>query len=226
MGSFMPNNKEELLSLWNRICSQVYKTSSYAELFACSYLCRSSNHLDKETVERNLEIIDRHKFFFQPLEDGISYAVVLSITKLFEKDEKKKERLSLFNLISEAKKFHITCGDPEKDLSEENKETLKKLRIARNNFFAHGNKQFDKVVIPSRNQIFDFLKDITVFLNSIGMQFKYDGLLENSHQYAWKDGFAENIKKDFQLVLDNLYRGERARITEIEIEYSEKLSLT
>ncbi|MBI4359890.1 MAG: hypothetical protein HY564_02250 [Candidatus Jacksonbacteria bacterium] len=214
----MPNNKEELLNLWKEIFSQVYEASYYTQLFACSYLCRSSAHLDTETVKKNLEIIDKHKNFFSQLEYGISYAVVLSIVKLFE----PKNRLSLLYLSSEAKKFKITCDDLKNGLAEEDCETLKKLETARHNFFAHRNKEFSEVILPSRDKIFCLLKAIASFLNSIGMNFKNAGL-ESTHQYLWKEGFAEAVTKDFQLVLDNLYRGERARITEIEVEYSEKL---
>lgn len=215
----MANNKEELLSLWQKIFNQVYEISAYAQLFACSYLCISSNHLDKETAERNLKILNTYKNFFSTFEHGISYAVVLSITKLFE----DKKELSLLYLVSEAAKFKINHSkDAYATLKETHLETLKALKIARNNFFAHRNKEFNKFDLPSRDKIFALLKDIACFLNAIGREFK-NSELKNTHVYAFEEGFAEGITRDFQLVLDNLYRGERARITEIEVKYSEKL---
>ena len=162
--------------------------------------------------------MNTYKNFFGTLEGGIAYATVLSITKLFE----EKKKLSLLYLVHEAAKFKINHGDAYTKLENTHQETLKALKAARDNFFAHRNKEFNKIDLPSRDKIFALLKDIADFLNAIGREFKSTGL-KNTHVYAFKEGLAEGIKRDFQLVLDNLYRGEHARITEIEVEYSEKL---
>ena len=83
MGSFMESNKKNLLELWQKIFNQLHATSSYAELFACIYLCRSRSYLNEETAKRNLKILNKHKGFIVPFEQGIAYAVVLSLTSLF-----------------------------------------------------------------------------------------------------------------------------------------------
>lgn len=212
----MVNNKNELVGLWKKIFNQVYETSSYAELFACSYLCRSHNHLNKEIAERNLEILKKHNGFFVPFEHGMAYAVVLSLTKLLEGEK----QLSLHYLVCEAEKFKINKNREFNELKKKHQDTIDKLKIARDNFFAHRHKNFEKIDIPSRDTLFNLLNDTASFLNSIGSE------LEDSHSYLWNEeneGFAEETRRDFQLVLDNLYRGESARIKEIELKYSAKL---
>lgn len=190
----MVNHKEELLNLWKKIFHQVYNASAYAQLFACSYLCINSSHLDKETAERNVKIYNSHKHFFRWFEHVTSYAAVLSITKLFE----DKKKLSLCYLVSEAAKFKINHSDAYATLKNTHKETLKALMMARHNYFAHINKGFDKIDLPSRDKIFALLNDIASFLNALGMEFR-KAELEGTHNYVWEEGFARRCQESFSI---------------------------
>lgn len=212
----MHSSQDALLNLWKKIFNQLYEASAYAELLSCSYLSRSKLHLDSKTAERNVELQKRHVYFFDALEYGIAYAAVLSITKLFE----PKERLSILNVINEAKKFKIDMATEFENLKKTHKKTLKQLKTARDEFFAHRRKDMEKINIPSRNDAFLLLNAIAELLKKIGSQ------IPPGHGYTWdeeNEGFARDTRVSFQLMIDNLYRGEQARLAEIEIEYSKKL---
>ena len=212
----MHSSQDALLNLWKKIFNQLHEASAYAELLSCSYLSRSKTHLDLKTAERNIELQKRHIYFFRIMESGIAYATVLSITKLFE----SKERLSILNVINEAKKFKIDVTADFESLGKNHGKTLKQLKTARDEFFAHRRKDLEKTNVPSRDDIFALLHAIAELLKKIGSS------MSPGHGHTWdyeNEGFARDTRMSFQLMIENLYRGEQARLAEIEIEYSKKL---
>lgn len=212
----MHSSQEDLLNLWRKIFNQLHEASAYAELLSCSYLSRSKTHLNLEVAERNVELQKRHLYFFNIMEHGIAYATVLSITKLFE----SKERLSILNVINEAEKFKIDVTGDFESLKKAHDNTLKQLKAARDEFFAHRRRDLEKVNIPSRDDIFALLHAVAELLKKIGAK------IPPGNGHTWdeeNEGFARDTRASFQLMIENLYRGEQARLADIKIKYSPKL---
>jgi len=214
------NNKEELKKLWDDFFSHLYETSMYCELLFCCALSKSTVYMGEKDANHNLEIIKKYNYFFQSLENGICYATVLSITQLFE-DGKDKQKRTLSYLIDEAKKYKIDRDKEFDELKEKHKDSLQQLKDARDTYFAHREKNYKLPTIPSSDKMYELINHVARFLNSMGKDLQEGGV-----SYWWKpeeSGWKKEIQADFQHLLDNLYRGESARLAEVPITYGRKL---
>ena len=213
-------DKEKLRKLWGDFFHHLYEASTYCEMLFCCALAKSKNHVGDQTANHNVEIFKKYNYFFKSLEHGICYATTLSVTQLFEDGKSKKNR-TLAYLMDEAKKLKIDRDKEFAELKEKHKESLTQLKEARDACFAHRDKEFIEGKIPSRDKMYELINDIAKLLNSIGKDFDDGG-----HSYWWKDeevGWAKTIQDEFQQVLDNLHRGEAARLADIQVKYKGKL---
>lgn len=214
------NNKEEFKKLWDGFFSHLYEASTYCELLFCCALSKSRTYVGEKDANHNLEIMKKYNYFFQSLEHGICYATVLSITQLFENGENKRKR-TLSYLLDEARKYKIDREKEYRALKEKHKKPLRLLKDARDTYFAHRSKNFVLPTIPSSDKMYELINDIAQLLNSMGKDLKEGGV-----SYQWKpeeSGWKKEIQADFQHVLDNLHRGEAARLADIPIRYGRKL---
>lgn len=214
------NNKSELKKLWDGFFSHLYETSTYCELLFCCALSKSTTYMGEKDANHNLEIMKKYNYFFQSLEHGICYATVLSITQLFE-DGKNKQKRTLSYLLDEAKKYKIDQEKAYEELKEKHKESLQLLKDTRDTYFAHREKDYKLPTIPSSDKMYELINDIAQLLNSMGKDLQEGGV-----SYWWKpeeSGWKKEIQTDFQHLLDNLYRGEAARLADIPIRYGRKL---
>ncbi|MBU2103825.1 hypothetical protein KJ848_00635 [Patescibacteria group bacterium] len=212
--------KEELKKLWDGFFNHLYETSTYSELLFCCALSKSKVYLSEQDAEHNVEIMGKYNYFFRSLESGICYATVLSITQLFE-DGKNKQKRTLSFLLDEAKKYKINRDEEFETLKEKHKESLEMLKSARDTYFAHREKDYVLPTIPSSDNMYELINDIARLLNSMGRD-----LVDGGVSYWWKDeeaGFKKEVQTDFQHVLDNLYRGEAARLADISVMHRRKL---
>lgn len=213
-------NKNELKVLWDSLFNHLYETSAYCELLFCCALSKSTDYMGERDASRNIEIMNKYNYFFRSLEAGICYATVLSVTQLFE-DGKDKRKRTLSYLLDEAKKYKIDREKEYEELKEINKEALQLLKDARDTYFAHRAKDFVLPTIPSSDRMYELINDIAKLLNSMGGDLEDGGV-----SYLWKDGeagFKKEIQRDFQCLLDNLHRGESARLADIPIMFGRKL---
>jgi hypothetical protein len=214
------NNKEELRSLWDSFFNHLYEASTYCELLFCCALSKSKVYLGDHDANHNVEIMGKYNYFFRSLEHGVCYATVLSVTQLFENGKDKQKR-TLSYLLDEAKKYKIDREKEYEELKGKHKESLELLKDARDTYFAHRAKDFVLPTIPSSDSMYELINDIANLLNSMGKD-----LMEGGVSYWWKPeepGWKKEIQTDFQHILDNLHRGEAARLAEISVEYSRKL---
>ncbi|MFZ2719656.1 MAG: hypothetical protein WAZ27_02175 [Minisyncoccia bacterium] len=214
------NSKEELKKLWDGFFSHLYETSTYCELLWCCALSKSPVYIGENEANHNVEIMKKYNYFFRSLESGICYATVLSITQLFE-DGKNKQKRTLSYLLDEAKKYKIDREKEFEELKERHKKSLRLLKDARDTYFAHREKNYALPTIPSNKKMYELINDIAKLLNSVGKDFDGGGV-----SYWWKDkeaGWKREIQTDFQHVLDNLHRGESARLADIPVKYGRKL---
>lgn len=216
----MTNSKKELKTLWDGFFNHLYETSTYCELLFCCVLSKSKVYLGEQDANHNVEIMKKYNYFFLSLEAGICYATVLSITQLFE-DGKNKQKRTLAYLLDEAKKYKIDRDKDFENLKVKHENKLTMLKNARDTYFAHREKDYVLPTIPSSDDMYDLINDVARLLNSMGKD-----LMEGGVSYQWRDedaGWKKEIQRDFQLVLDNLYRGESARLADIQVTYGRKL---
>lgn len=214
------SDKEKLKKLWDDYFNRLFEISTYTELLFCCALSRSSTYLDAHTLNHNLEIRKKYRYLFQSLESGICYATVLSITQLFEDGNDKRKR-TISYLLDEAKKFKIDREKEYAELKIKHENTLQMLKDARDTHFAHRGKEHKLPTIPSSDKMYELINDVAKLLNSMGKH-----LMDGGVSYMWKDeeaGWKKEIQRDFQNVLDNLHRGEAARLAEIPVRYTGKM---
>lgn len=214
------NNKEELKKLWDSFFARLYEATAYCELLFCCTLSISKVYLDEQTANYNLEVHKQCVYFFRALESSSCYALVLSMTQLFE-DGKNKQKETIPYLLDEAKKFKVDREKEFEEMKEKHKESLKLLKDARDTYFAHREKGQKPPDIPSSDRMYELINDIAKLLNSMG-----GTLIDGGVSYPWKDeesGFKRQMQADFQHVLDNLHRGEAARLADIQVTYGRKL---
>ncbi len=212
--------KDDLKKLWVDFFHHLYETSTYCELLYAPLLASSKKHIGEKTAKHNYEIIKKYNYFFNSVERGISYALVLSVTQMFEDGNDKRKR-TLAYLLDEARKFKINKWHNYESLQVRHKETLENLKSARDQYFAHRQKNLNVKSIPSANKMYALLNDIADLLNYIGQEFENGG-----ETYLWhknEAGWSKKVQGDFQRILDNLHRGEATRKAEIEVKYSRKL---
>lgn len=206
--------------LWNNFFSHLYETSTYCELLFCCALSKSRVYLGEQDAKHNVEVMGKYNYFFRSLEHGICYATVLSVTQMFE-DGKNKQKRTLSYLLDEAKKYKINRDSEFEQLKIKHSRSLQLLKDARDTYFAHREKNYVLPTIPSSNSMYELINDVAILLNSIGRDFDDGGV-----SYWWKPeepGWKKEIQRDFQLLLDNLYRGEAVRLAEVEVMYGRKL---
>ncbi len=209
------SDDKKIKELWKSFSVRIYEISLYFSLFYSSNHAKSSEMLGKETANHNVEVMGKYSYFFNSLEKSACYAAVLSVTMLFDK-RKGVEKINY--LLDEADKFKIDRKENFKVLCENHKSTIEQLAKARNEYFAHRSIEKEKLIIPSHDKVFNLLSDVIELLNSIGGEF--------GESYRWSKhnpGWSENIKIDFQKVIDNLYRGEVVRLAEINMKDNKKI---
>lgn len=214
------NNRKELKALWDSYFGRLYETSTYCELLFCCALSKSSVYMGTQDANHNVEIMKKYNYFFRTMESGACFAAVLSITQLFE-DGKSKNKQTLSYLLDEAKTYKIDREKEYDELKQKHETSLELLKDARDTYFAHRAKDFVLPTIPSSDKMYELINDVAKLLNSMGKD-----LMEGGVSYLWKDeeaGWRKEIQRDFQHVLDNLFRGEAVRLADIPIKYGRKL---
>lgn len=164
---------------------------------------RAEKVVGRELAEKYTEIQNYHSSFFTITQKSLLITWVVLICHCFEK------RSDSFSIEKIAKKQYISFFNDNKSLIEQ-------LRSARSKLFAHRNKNItpSSIKIPSIDKMDQFWIKIEGLYNSITLDFdrsetRFDG--------------AESIKTDIENLYANLYRGEAARLTEIDVEYTKSL---
>lgn len=191
----MNNLEEKLVENWSKLFNQLYDIVSYEELLAQMYLRRSIVTEGEVEANKNVEALKKAGGVFVVYESALAYAVTLSITKLFE----PKKRLSFLSLLKEAEILKIDRKLKFQELQIAHKETLDKYKYARDNFFAHKNREISNVDLPSYDDAMSLVDDCIEFMNDLGSE------IGRGHTYInRRDEFSLDMKTGFEKLLDVL----------------------
>lgn len=129
-------------------------------------------------------------------------AFIILVLHPFDKDDRS---FSLFKVDKKKTDDFIT----------ENQDIIDELLLVRNKVFAHsdmpnGESTIKSYLVPSVDRLDIFFKNLTAF---------YNELCRNTDQSFTIFDNADDVKHDVEGLFMNLYRGEHARLTEIDVEW-------
>ena len=173
----------------------------------------------KERTERNLEIMNRHNLFFAQLRDSTYKTFVADLWIFFDKDG-YDDAFSLDKLIESTKDklTQVQIDQIKNDIEKIKREhgvSIGFIQELRNADVAHQE-------IDARPRHLNYASVENLFA---GVQ-KILNLISNTHSRSvhWWNHVEEEIDRQMNWILDNLERGEAARLKEIEEEWRADLS--
>lgn len=160
---------------------------------------KSKGIVSEEMANRYVEIQGYHHNFFGLTEQAFLVQFVMLSLHSFDSDTRSH---SLFK-VDEPK---------TKSFVQQNKKVLDLLFDLRNKLFAHkdAGTGISGLTIPSMNDLDQFFKNLIKFYNQL------TAVVDDSSTIFSN---AEEVKHDIEYAFMNLYRGERTRKQEIEIEW-------
>ncbi len=169
---------------------------------ACS---KSPNIVSQKMADKYVEVQRYHRGFFSISEKAFLIAFVMLILHPFDKDERS---LSLYKVNKEKTESFIS----------DNKIILDELFLVRNKVFAHSDigdedSTIKNYSVPSVERLNLFFKNLIAFYNEL--------CRETDKSFTYFDN-AKDLKHDVEALFMNLYRGEHARLTEIDLEWDWK----
>lgn len=178
--------------------SNIYESFSAYNAWKMLFLCKSKKEFSEKMAERYVEILKYHKDFFAIAERSFLAHFVVVCLHSFDKDNNS---YSLYKVDRKNTEIFV----------ENNKETIKDLRILRNKVFAHKDIKEIRPKIPSVKSLDKFFKNLIDF---------YNQLTSELHSSKTMFDNAESVKRGIELLFMNLYRGEAVRKKEIDIKWS------
>jgi hypothetical protein len=174
-------------------------------LFKSLYLSRSDMVAGKDLAEKYLWTQKQHANFFTIIEYCSVTTFIIKILHGFDEDYKERS-LTLRDIDKNAYDNFVD--------KKNNKEVLEKIRTIRHKRVAH----FDKTVkidqdLPSFEKIDMFFNNLENF---------YNGLTHNIENSTTRFDQDKNLKDNLDEVMQNLYRGEKIRLLEIELKWDWK----
>lgn len=160
---------------------------------------RSDGVVSKEMAEKYTEIQKYHPEFFVMAERNFLISFVMLSLHSFDK---RDDSFSLYKIEKEKTENFVN----------QNNDVLEKLKTLRHKLFAHRdiNMPLDQFIIPSVDDLDNFFEKLMKFYNELSYGVSNSTVIfDNSLE----------IKRDIELMFQNLYRGEAMRRLEIDIEW-------
>jgi len=179
--------------------TNIFEAFSAYNAWKIIFLSKSEAVVPKEMAEKYVEVQNYHKNFFITTERALLTNFVLLSLHSFDK---RDDSFSLYKVDEPA---------IEKFISD-NKETIKQLTKLRHKLFAHRDSKLKitEFQIPSVEKLDTYFKNLIEFYNE-----KTKSLLSSTTLFT----NAVEVKRDVELLLQNLYRGEKIRKLAISIEW-------
>lgn len=206
----MKNNEDILNIAIDRMHSAL---NSY---YVWKWIEQSRNiHIGEETAKKNLEIINKYKFFFIPVFIN-SYKGFVTDLSIFYDSEKYPETFSLgkFIKILEDKLTQKELEEVKKEISEiksRHNISIGTIRELRSKDVVHQSLEIKKNVINFK-EIEELFDGTQVILNLISTKY-------NNSITSWNH-VKKDINKDMKLLFNNLERGEMVRLDKIRKKWN------
>jgi AbiU2 len=160
----------------------------------------------KEEVERRVEIMNRYLGggIFNAFIISLEVTFVLEVKKFFEKRPDSLGIYDFDNVINEGSKKQIRdiVAKPEVQA------TFEMIEVLRNKLFAHDEKIMAERKMPAITAIDDLFKSLQEILNIISKDI-------TSAYMVW-DHLSDDVEPAISYLLDNLERGEKKRLDDIQ----------
>jgi hypothetical protein len=165
---------------------------------------KSNAIFPNKIAERYVEVQKYHSHFFYAAERSFLVTFVLYTLHSFDK---RKDSLSLYKINPQDTGVFIS----------DNSKVVTDLRKIRHEIFAHRNKKsllgVEQYKIPSIHELDMFFGNLITFYNKLTLT------VDNSSTIFSN---AQNIKADIEDLFMSLYRGEMAKQSDIDINWSEQ----
>lgn len=179
--------------------SNIFEAFSAYNAWKMIAFSKSNGVVSNQMAERYVEIQKYHANFFIIAERAFLINFVIFILHSFDK---RNDSYSLYKIDQTATDRFIN----------NNKKVLDELKNLRNKLFAHrdNDASSNQYKIPSINDLDNFFENLITFYNQLT-----SAIDDSTTQFT----NATEIKRDIELLLQNIYRGETVRKLEINIEW-------
>lgn len=183
----------------------IFEAYSHYTVWKVIAFSKNITLVGEEMAEKYVEVQTYHNAFFAISERASLMAFVMLVLHPFDTDHRS---FSLYQVDNEKTRIFV----------EKNENVIKALRLVRNKVFAHSDKpeksgstNTQDYPLPSIEKLDQFFVDLTDFYNDL--------CREVDQSFTIFDN-AKDLKHDIDSLFMNIYRGEKARKTEIDIEYN------
>lgn len=202
-------NDQSTLDLANKLNMKMFGIRSAFCVWKYLISIRDTDVVGTEAAQQNTNLINLHKGFFFPVETALQYRIVIELHTLFEAGKSREAIPGLVSsLAKRGKDYHTNYSRLKQDFDAE----ITMIDEVRNNMYAHKNIEVNQLSLPSAIRMGKLIDKISEFLNEVTAQ---------SFGHSWIFDDEENLEaiRDTELLVDNLIRGEAARLSQIECEY-------
>ncbi|MBN1779152.1 MAG: hypothetical protein JW816_02965, partial [Candidatus Buchananbacteria bacterium] len=188
-------DKKEIINYFR---ANIYEALVSFNAWQILFFSKSKDMVSEELAKQYVEIQNYHKNFFVAAERAFLVNAIMLLCHSFDN---RDDSLSLYKINNDKTKLFVS----------KNKAIIKKLKNLRSKIFAHRDVKAEKDnIIPPATEIDDFFKNLISFYNELSKN------VDNSSTYF---NHANDIKKDTDNLLMNVYRGETIRKTEVDIKW-------
>jgi hypothetical protein len=196
------NKKIDKKEITDYFRSNIFEAYSHYNVWKMIAYSKSKGVVSEEMANKYVEIQKYHNSYFSIAERASLLSFVILVLHPFDGDNRAN---SLYKVDDKGTKKFI----------KDNKETIGELFLVRNKVLAHRDIEVnsvnkDKYKIPSVDRLDIFFENLITFYNQICRE------VDNSST-IFDD--ALDLKNDVEGLFMSLYRGEKMRVTEIDVDY-------
>ncbi len=211
MGSYITD--PETLKLCKRLNFKVFEIRSLFIVWKYLHSIINATVVGRDSAEKNLELVNRHVGFFNPTSKAIQSTLIIDLHKLFTS---KKNEVNIPNLLVALTARSKNYSEEFTQLQNSFETELGLIEKARNKLYAHEEDREPTFTIPAVTKIGELIEELAALLNKISSE--CFGV-----SWVFQDEISLQAASDTQLLIDNLIRGESARIAQIDAEYQNRV---
>lgn len=200
MNTYIKDN--EAIDLAKKLNNKLFEIRSIFYVWKYLVSLINTTVVGANVAENNVKLLNMYKGFFIPVETSLQSNLIMEMHKLFEVNRGSE---CIQNLITRLTKRSKDYQKEYKELKNNFDEEIKLIDKARDNLFAHKNIKENKLILPSISRTDDLLNQISQFLSKIS------GECFGESWFIWDEGLME-ATKDTKLLIENLIKGEAARL--------------
>ena len=192
-------NKKEIIDYFR---SNIFEAYSHYNVWKVIAYSKSKGVVTEVMANKYVEIQKYHNSYFSITERASLLSFVILILHPFDTDNR-------------ANSLYKADNNKTKKFVKDNKATIRELSLVRNKVLAHRDIEVNSVnihkyEIPSIDRLDIFFKNLIIFYNQICNEVDDSSTIFDN---------AVDLKHDVERLFMSLYRGEKMRIAETDIDY-------